>query len=647
MTRVQRHRGPDDEGVWETRLPDGSYLGLGSRRLAIIDLSAAGHMPMASDDGRVVLTYNGELYNASELRRRLEGLGHRFRSRTDTEVVLRAVESWGAEAVDRLEGMFAFAVVDRRDAPPGAPQGRGPTLLLARDPFGVKPIYYVADPGRLAFASEAKAFLHLPGFEARMDPAALHRLLTFLWVPEPHTLFEGVRALPAGHLATWRDGRLHVRRYYEPELPAAGARVTASPDEMREGVRGRLETSVRRQMVSDVPLGAFLSAGVDSSAIVAMMARASPEAVRTYTITFPPEHRVGEKTLDDPAVARATAERFGCRHHEIVVEPDVAALLPSLVEHMDVPVGDPAILTAYLVCREAAGSVTVLLSGVGGDEVFAGYRKHAAYRMARLYTRLPRALRTRLLEPAVGALPTFRGTRVMGTVRLAKKLARSGSLPEVDAFLMNATYLDGAQKAGLYAPAFRDALAGVDPYDVHRAHLEESRHADFLHRMLHLDLRTFMVSLNLLYNDRMSMASSLEVRVPFLDRELVRYAFAEIPPGDKLRGSFRPVTKAVLRDAVRGVVPDDVLRQPKAGFGAPHDHWLSHDLREMVDDLLSEEQIRRRGYLDPRTVRRMVREHLDARRDWAYPLWLLLTLELWHRAFVDGGARGRSEPDPA
>lgn len=626
MTDAQRHRGPDDGGVWDRTLPDGRYVGLGSRRLAIIDLSDAGHMPMASDDGSVVLTYNGELYNAPSLRRELEGMGHRFRSRTDTEVVLRAVERWGPDAVGRFEGMFAMAAVDLRDEP---------TLLLARDAFGVKPLYYRVHQGSLAFASEVKSFRHLPDFQASVDPRALHRLLTFLWVPDPYTMFSGVRALEAGHLAVWRNGALDVRRYWEPTLPDAGASFPSDEEAVVAEVRDRFRAAVRSQMVSDVPLGAFLSGGLDSSGIVAMMAEASAEPVRTYTITFPEEHRVGEKTLDDPAVARRTAAHFGCRHEEIVVEPDVASLLPDLVRQMDDPVGDPAVLTAYLVCRAARPTVTVLLSGVGGDEIYAGYRKHAAHRVSALYARLPKAVRARLLEPAVRGLPTFRGTPLMGSVRLAKKLARSGSLPEEEAFLMNATYLDGAQKGGLYTPEVAAELEAVDPYDVHRGHLAGTEHADFLNRMLHLDLRTFMVSLNLLYNDKMSMASSLEVRVPFLDRSLVDHAFANVAPDLKLKGTLRPETKHVFRRAMEGVVPDEVLRQPKAGFGAPHDHWLVHDLREMVDDLLAPETVARRGWFDPAAVRRMIDEHRSGAGDWAYPLWLLLSLELWHQGFVD------------
>ena len=635
MTARQEHRGPDDGGVWNATLPDGGFIGLGNRRLSIIDLSPAGHMPMGNEDGTVWITYNGELYNAAELRAELEGKGHRFRSRSDTEVVLRLVEDCGCDAVARLDGMFAFGAVDMRPNPPNAPPGKGPVVLLARDPFGVKPLYYIHDGKRLAFASEVKSFLDLPGFQPRMDLEALHRYLTFLWVPDPDTMFEGVKKLPAAHLATFRDGDLRIKEYWNLVVPPRMKAWNCPESEVLEGIRERLRASVRKQMVSDVPLGAFLSAGVDSAAILAYMAEASSTPVRTFTITFPEKHRVGERTLDDPAIAARVAQRFGAVHREIVVEPDVVDLLPRLVSHMDEPVADPAIIAAYLVCRAARPDVKVLLSGVGGDELFAGYRKHAAYRLAMRYQRVPSFLRKGLIKPLVAALPTFRGTRLMGPVRHAKKLVRSGSLPPQEGFLANATYLDDGEKTMLYSPAMRDRLDDVNPYSVHQEHFAEVREADFVNQMLYLDVKTFMPSLNLTYNDKMSMAASLEVRVPFLDRELARYAFSEVPPDWKLTQEDRPRTKYVLKKALKGVIPDEVLTAPKAGFGAPHDHWLSHDLKGMVDDLLSDDQIRRRGTFNPGSVRTLVREHREGRRDWSYQVWQLLTLELWQRAFID------------
>ena len=635
MTARQVHRGPDDGGAWNTTLPDGGFLGLGNRRLSIIDLSPAGHMPMGNEDGTVWITYNGELYNAAELRAELESKGYRFRSRSDTEVVLRLVEACGSDAVARLDGMFAFGAVDLRPNPPNAPPGNGPVVLLARDGFGVKPLYYIHDGKRLAFASEVKSFLDLPGFQARMDPEALHSYLTFLWVPDPNTMFEGVKKLPAAHYATFRDGDLRIKEYWDLVVPPRMKAWTSSEPEVLEGIRERLRASVRRQMVSDVPLGAFLSAGVDSAAILAFMAEASSTPVRTFTITFPEKHRVGERTLDDPAIAARVAQRFGALHREIVVEPDVADLLPRLVYQMDEPVADPALIAAHLVCRAARPDVKVLLSGVGGDELFAGYRKHAAYRLAARYQKVPAFLRKALIKPLVRALPTFRGTSLMGPVRHAKKLVRMGSLPPQEGFLANATYLDDGEKTMLYSPAMRDRLDDVNPYAVHEEHFAGVREADFVNQMLYLDVKTFMPSLNLTYNDKMSMAASLEVRVPFLDRELARYAFSEIPPDWKVTPEDRPRTKHVLKKALKGVIPDEVLAAPKAGFGAPHDHWLSHDLKGMVDDLLSDDQIRRRGNFNPGSVRTLVREHREGRRDWSYQVWQLLTLELWQRAFID------------
>ena len=438
-----------------------------------------------------------------------------------------------------------------------------------------------------------------------------------------------------GAQEAFRGGDLRMREYWKIVPPPQREVWERDDAEVVSGVRERLRASVRKQMVSDVPLGAFLSAGVDSAAIVALMAEASAELVRTFTITFPERHRVGERTLDDPAVARRVARRFGTLHREIVVEPGVVELLPRLVWQMDEPVADPAVIAAHLVCREARPDVKVLLSGVGGDELFAGYRKHAAFRLAARYRMIPRSLRRGVVEPLVERLPTFRGTRLLGPVRHLKKLVRSGSLPPDEAFLIDATRMDRGEKALLYAPELRARLDGADPYAVHRGHLNAVRAADFVNHMLYLDLKTFMMSLNLTYNDKMSMAASLEVRVPFLDRELAEYAFAEVPPDWKVTRGLRPRTKYVLRRALAGIVPDEVLTDPKRGLGAPHDHWLAHDLREMVDDLLSEDQIRRRSLFRPASVRMLVREHRDGRRDWSYQLWQLLTLELWQRAFLD------------
>jgi asparagine synthase (glutamine-hydrolysing) len=626
MTSVQAHRGPDDSGLWEERFPDGSYVGLGSRRLAIIDLSPGGHMPMCNEDHTVWITYNGEIYNFAELRRELLSKGHRFVSNTDTEVVVHLYEEEGADCVKRLNGMFAFAICDLRSG--------SPTLFLARDHFGVKPFYYAHNGRRFAFASEIKALLQVPGIEAEIDPKSLHQYLTFLWVPDPKTMFRGIQKLPAGHSATFRDGQLEIKQYWDLTFPAENSISPRPERELAEEIRERFRQSVEAQMISDVPIGAFLSAGLDSSSIVAMMSRATQQPVRTYTITFPPKYRVGETALDDPAVPARLAQKLGCENHQIVVEPDVADLLPRLTWHMDEPTADPAIITAYLVCREARKQATVLLSGVGGDELFAGYRKHVAHKWAQAYQRVPSALRG-LVEPVLANLPGMRGTAMKGGVRLAKKMARSASLAPIDRFIMNCTYLDAAQKESLCTPALAAEIGAYDPSACHRAAFGEVEDADFLNQMLYLDTKIFMTSLNLTYNDKMSMASSVEVRVPFLDRELAEFVAWNVPPSLKLKGTLRPTTKYILRKAMQDILPREILHQPKAGFAAPVDYWLAHDLKEMVDDLLSPSQLRDRGLFRPQAVRTVVDEHRRGVQDWSMQIWQFLTLEIWMRTFLD------------
>ena len=634
MTHVQAHRGPDDFGLWERRFSDGSYIGLGSRRLAILDLSADGHMPMCNEDRTVWITYNGEIYNFAELRRELQSKSHHFSSNTDTEVIIHLYEQEGADCVHRLKGMFAFAICDLRSGKP--------ELFLARDHFGVKPFYYALRGRKLAFASEVKALLHVPEVDADLDLVSLHQYLTFLWVPDPKTMFRGIYKLPAGHCATFRDGELKIRQYWDLSFPAADADYSRSEADLADEVRERFRHSVEQQMVSDVPLGAFLSAGLDSSSIVAMMCRAATQPVRTYTITFPHKYRVGETTLDDPNVPARLARQLGCENQQIVVEPDVAELLPRLTWHMDEPTADPAIIPAYLVCREARKQATVLLSGVGGDELFAGYRKHSAHRWASAYRKIPGMLRSPF-ESALNVLPSLRGTAMKGSVRLAKKMARSGSLAPEESFIRNCTYLDHSQKMSLYTAETEDQLQASDPAARHHFAFETVRDADFLNQMLYLDTKIFLVSLNLNYNDKMSMAASVEVRVPFLDRELAEFAAWQIPPDLKLKGFFQPTTKHIFRSAMQDVLPAEVLRQPKAGFAAPVDYWLAHDLREMVDELLSETNIRKRSLFHPKAVRRFVDEHRRGAEDWSMQIWQFLTLEHWMRIFLDTGVERSSE----
>jgi len=631
MTAIQTHRGPNDSGLWQHRSPDGSFFGLGSQRLSILDLSSDGHMPMSNEDGTVWITYNGEIYNFQDLRRELETKGHRFSSHTDTEVVIHLYEEEGPDCVHRLNGMFAFAICDLREG--------SPKLFMARDHFGIKPFYYCHRAGRLAFASEVKALLEVEGIETKIDLQALDQYLTFLWVPDPKTLFQGIFKLPAGHYAIFGNGELTITQYWDLSFPQANYGFQCSEEDLAEEIRQRFQNSVERQMVSDVPLGAFLSAGLDSSSIVAMMARATRKPLRTYTITFPNKYRKGENTLDDPAVAASLAAKLGCKHRQIVVEPDVANLLPKLCWHMDEPTADPAIVTAFLVCQEASRDVTVLMSGVGGDELFAGYRKYAAHYWADTYARVPEWMR-RPAEWAISRAPNLRRSHMKGHLRLAKKMLRSAALPCEERFIRNCTYLDEVQRMGLYSDDLRGQINTSLSNNTHADAFGQVRNADFLNQMLYVDSKIFMTTLNLTYNDKMSMACSVEVRVPFLDREFAEFVAWSVPPQLKLKGFFKPVTKHIFRKAMADLLPDEVLRQPKAGFAAPTDYWLANDLTEMTDDLLCESRIHDRGTFRAERVRAIIKEHRAGARDWSMQIWQLLTLELWMQAFRDGTRTG-------
>ncbi|MGC2639310.1 MAG: asparagine synthase (glutamine-hydrolyzing) [Acidobacteriaceae bacterium] len=623
MADLLTHRGPDDAGLWLRPSSHGPRVGLASRRLSILDLSPAGHMPMRTHDGALTLVYNGECYNYPQLRRDLEARGHRFRSTSDTEAVLFAWREWGPDCLRRFNGMFAIALWDEEQR----------KLFLARDHIGIKPLYYCSRPGQLAFASEMKSILTLRGFSRELEPRAVQQFLSLLWVPDPLTLMKGILKLPAGHYATFDGTSLTLTQYWDLEFPSADA-VFPPRDEndLAAEVRQRFFSAVQSQMLSDVPVGAFLSAGLDSSGIVAAMAQQSNSPVNTFTIGFPPGYCRGDVRMDDVSVARRTAERFGCRHTEILVEPDVVNLLPKLVWHMDEPTADPQILVSYLVCREARRSVTVLLSGLGGDEVFGGYRKYRAHRLAQQYRRLPAWLRNHLLEPAAQALPNLRGTHLANSVRLTKKMARSASHSDRDRFLTDSVYMSRDLIAEVCRDSFVQQVSGFDPLSRHRDYFDRVAGADFLNQMLYLDTKAFMVSLNLNVADKTSMACSVETRVPFLDWQFAQWVASNVPPHLKLQGSS---TKHIYRRALRNDIPEEAFHQRKAGFTAPIDFWIANDLQRMLGDVLNPAAIRSRGIYDPEALTRMIREQRSGHRSWSYQIWQALTFELWAQSFLD------------
>ena len=625
MLTAIEHRGRDDEGVWSSAPAgaEGRRACLGHRRLAIIDTSSAGHQPMLSPDGRFALTFNGEIYNYRELRLRLEGLGHEFRTDTDTEVLLAAFAEWGADSLPRLNGMFAFAVWDERER----------ELTLARDRLGIKPLFYAEAPGEgggsFVFASEAKAVLASGLVRAELDFEGLNQQLTFLWTPDPHTLFRGIRRLPPGHVLTWRDGRVSTREWWDVSFDEV--EEGRSEGWWRERVFETLERVVEMEMVADVPLGSFLSGGVDSSVIAALMRRrGGGRRVSTYTIGIEEEDLRYDIIPSDVPWARRVGELLGADYHETMLRPDVAGLLPLLVRHLEMPVIDMAI-SSYLVSREARETLTVMLSGMGGDEVFAGYPRQVAMSLAGALDPLPSALRRPAMRAVAGALPGGRPGRLTAPLRNAKKFATSAALDFEERYMGFGTYFTDEAKRRLYTDEAREAVGGADAYYLHRRYFERCARAAPLNRLLYVDMKTFLPCLNLDYTDRTSMAATLEVRVPLLNHELVELA-ARMPPRLKLRGLRR---KYILKRAAEKLLPRDVVWRKKAGFGAPIRAWLRGPLRPLVDELLSEETVRRRGLFRPAEVRGVVEANLSGREDFNLQVLQLLTLEMWQREFLD------------
>ncbi len=605
MGQITRHRGPDDEGMHV----DGN-CGIAMRRLSIIDLSG-GHQPLSNADGTLWLVCNGEIYNYRELREELRASGHVFKTDSDSEVLLHGYAAWGDDVVLRLNGMFDFALWDAQRR----------RLLIGRDRLGVKPLYVLHDGVRLAFASEAKALLALPGLKAELNRDVLTGYLQLGYVAAPGCMFKGIRKLPPGTLLAVEGAQVREWRYWR--LPHA---IDPAPSEAQwvERVRAQLDQSVRMQMVSDVPIGAFLSGGVDSSAVVGLMARHSEQPIRTYAIGF--DGGAAEALYNELPYARQVAERFGTRHREIVVKPDVVSLLPRLLWHMDEPVSDSAFITTYLVSEFARQDVKVILSGVGGDELFGGYRRYLGEHYAEQYLRMPGWLRQGAGYLA-RHLPADRHSSVFNKLRLAKGFLASAELGADERY---ASYLQlvGQETIAdlMLEPSFTD-----DP--LARA-FDAAGHGDVLNRMFAVDAETQLPDDLLLLTDKMSMAVSLECRVPLLDHELVELA-ASMPAAIKVKGGR---LKHLMKEALADLLPSEILNRQKRGFGTPMGAWLKSDLAPVLDRLLSPEVVRGRGLFRDVVVSRLVRDHRANRFDGTDILLALMNLEIWSRIYLDGRA---------
>jgi asparagine synthase (glutamine-hydrolysing) len=584
------HRGPDDDGLFCE-----GPVALAARRLSIIDL-AHGHQPIENEDGSCVVVQNGEIYNYRELKRELEGRGHRFATDCDTEVLVHAYEEWGEAFVERLRGMFAIALWDKRRR----------RLLLARDRFGIKPLYYSHAEGGLSFASELKAMLEQPGFSRQIDPQAVSAYLAFNSIPAPLTIFKQARKLPPGHLLSWEGGEVALRRYARPG-PTSEARGGSAGDLAAE-LREVLDDSVRAHLVADVPVGVLLSGGVDSGGLAALASQHVGEPLRTFSIGFE------EEGFNELSRARLVAERYGTDHHELVLRPNAVELLPKLVEAFDEPFGDSSALPTYLVSELAVSEVKVALSGEGGDELFGGYYTYVADLLARRVGRL-----AALARPLAEALPS-RTDRV-GFDYKAKRFARAAAQPPLERH-------HGWKE--IFSPQARTELAGPgasawDPLDLYRERYAETAGAEPLARMQDVDLGIYLVDDLLVKTDRLSMAHSLELRVPFLDPKVAEFAFS-LPTKLKVRGLAK---KRLLRQALAPLLPREIVHGRKQGFSIPIAAWLRGPLEPFAREVLSPSAIARQGLLDPAAVTPVLDRHCAGQEDLSRQIWGLMALTLW------------------
>jgi len=608
MTEVLRHRGPDDEGSYRSeyrlRPPYEAMPGiaLGFRRLSIIDV-AGGHQPLSNEDGSVWVVFNGEIYNFLDLRHRLEGSGHRFRTRSDTETIVHLYEDEGPDCFRHLNGMFAIAIWDSRRR----------RLVLARDRLGQKPLFYRHEPGRLAFASELKSLLEIPGVPRDVDPGAIDRYLTYQYVPHPGTIFRGINKLPPGHSAVYCDDDLQVRAYWEPDFQHERPITSA---EACQRLRETLESSVTMRLQSEVPLGAFLSGGVDSSLIVAIAQQKTQQPLKTFSIGFP------IKQYDETHYARLVAEHLKTEHFEFQVSPAGVEILPKLVWHYDEPFADSSAIPTWYVSEMTRRHVTVALSGDGGDELFAGYPR---YRAVSLAAGLDRVWPLRAVFGARFWQSIPSSSRQKSTLRRMKRFCEVLRTPPLRRYLDWIGIFKEAQRARLYTDEFLARLPDEDPADFLEQALSRSRRRDPVTAFSLMDLTTYLPCDLMTKVDIASMAHALECRQPFLDYRMVEFA-ASLPSRLKYR---RGRGKRLLRDAFGHLLPREIWTRKKMGFGVPLEDWFRHELKELTHDVLLGPKSRQRGYFRPEVVSEIVQQHESGAYNHCYHLWTLLVLELW------------------
>jgi asparagine synthase (glutamine-hydrolysing) len=602
------HRGPDDAGCYVD-----DFVAFGMRRLSIIDVDG-GHQPISNEDKTIWVICNGEIYNYRELRLELEKKGHVFRCHSDTEVIVHLYEEEGTNLFRRLRGMFAIAVWDKNRR----------RLVLARDRLGKKPLYVTKGNGRLLFSSELKAILKDFNIQRRINLASLQEYLELGYVPGPHTLIDGIEKILPGHFLVLENGRVSQESYWDLASQRVDSKLSEA--EWIDQVREKLFEAVRIRLVSDVPLGAFLSGGIDSSSVVAAMAQLTSKPVKTYSIGFEGE----DSFYNELPYARAVSQAFGTDHHEIIVKPDVAELLPELIWYLDEPVADSAFVTTFLVSKLASKSVKVILSGVGGDELFGGYRRYLGDNIARYYRHLPEAIRLKWLPALMSHLPQDRHSKWKNFIRYSEAFIKSSNLPPLERY---ANYVTLFSPEACKALENADRLKNSPTSRTLQYYFDQCPAQDNLAKYIYLDLKTSLPDDLLALTDKMTMAMSLECRAPFMDHELVELA-ASIPPSLKVNGL---TTKYILKKAVQPWLPREILHRKKRGFGAPMGAWLRRDLKTLVQNTLSEERVRARGLFHWPVIRELIQKHELQKADHTDHLLALINLELWSQRFIDNG----------
>jgi asparagine synthase (glutamine-hydrolysing) len=603
MNDAIRHRGPDDDGFYLK-----GPVGLGMRRLAIIDLKS-GQQPIHNQDGTTWIVFNGEIYNYLDLRQHLEKLGHTFYTNSDTEAIVHAYDQYGTDCPKYLRGMFAFAIWNERTQ----------ELFLTRDRVGKKPLLYTQVNGQLVFGSEFTALLQHPDITREIQPEAIDAYLSFMCVPAPLTAYRSIRKLEPGHWLRWRNGEITTERYWQPDF---SQKLDISEEEAGERAIEILRDSVKVRLMSEVPLGAFLSGGIDSSAVVALMAQESSEKVKTFSIGFE------EQDFSELHHARRVAEWVGADHHEFIVRPDAIEILPLLVEHYGEPYADSSAVPTYYVARETRKHVTVALNGDGGDESFAGYERYAAMQLAENYRKVPEFVR-KSVNVGVGLIPTSELGR--SRLRSGKRFLEAASLPKVDRYLRWVSIFDTAAKSSLYSDAFKSETTSGYAKSLLEPWFVRANGSGFVDTSLLADLMTYLPNDLLVKVDIATMAVSLEARSPFLDHHVIEFA-ASLPEKFKLRGL---TTKYLLKKVLRKLLPSENLDRRKMGFGVPIGHWFRGKMQPFLREVVLSEKALNRGLFKPEIVRQLVAQHTEGKRDYSHQLWTLLMLELWFQRFID------------